>query len=104
MTESERWQRVLEAHAYEHQAMHDRGLSRIGIFGRPRGMGATVQMPEPFSPYSLHQVNLSPYQGLGALTDEQKVRWRAATRRWSGYATLGVITAVVVGAFYFATR
>lgn len=94
MTEEQRWQRVLEAHAYEHQAMRERGLGRIGIFGRPRGMGATVQMPEPFSPYSLHQVNLSPYQGLGALSDEQKLR----------YGTLAAITAVVVGAFYFATR
>jgi hypothetical protein len=24
-----------------------------------------MQMPEMFSPYSLHQVNLSPYEGLG---------------------------------------
>lgn len=75
MNEAERWERVLEAHADEHHAMRDRGIARVSVYGRPKsGMGATVQMPEPFHPYSLHQVNLSPYEGLGALTSEQKVR------------------------------
>lgn len=36
MVESDRWRLALRAHAAEHAAMHERGLSRIGISGRPR--------------------------------------------------------------------
>ncbi len=94
MTEAERWSRVLQAHHDEHISMRERGLARMAIVGRPRGMGATVQMPEPFSPYSLHQVNLSPYRGLGGWADlppEKKTQ----------YATMGAAAVFIVGMAYF---
>ncbi|MCP4204258.1 MAG: hypothetical protein GY769_20265 [bacterium] len=93
MNENERWIHVLKAHRDEHDAMRERNLGRMAIFGRPRPqLGATVQMPEPFSPYSLHQVNLSPYgiRGLGQLTDTQK--------------TIGIVlggAALAAAAFWF---
>lgn len=39
MTNDERWQLALEAHKAEHDAMHERGLGRIGVWPLARRSG-----------------------------------------------------------------
>jgi hypothetical protein len=94
--EAQRWARVLEAHADEHRAMRERGVGRVALFGRPRTLGATVQLPEPFSPYSLHQVNLSPYPGLGRLRGLGELTRAQSLTLAGGVALLGLL-----GAYYY---
>jgi hypothetical protein len=53
MNENQRWNLALHAHAEEHAAMRERGLSRAHVIGRPYGMKGVKFPLDALQPGSL---------------------------------------------------